>query len=73
MSFKCPACGKPLYNRRKATCGACGKAVPEHLLLSEDQRQRLAGMRKREEKEHREFMEREFPGGDPSGGAGTSV
>jgi hypothetical protein len=66
MAFRCPSCNKPLYNRRRATCQSCGAPVPEHLLLNADQRDRLDEFRKREEKDHREAMERELP----TGGAG---
>ena len=58
MAFRCPSCNKPLYNRRRATCESCAVVIPEHLLLNAAQRQRLAEVRKQEEKEHRDFMER---------------
>jgi predicted amidophosphoribosyltransferase len=66
MAFLCPACNKPLYNRRRPTCGACGASLPEHLRLSAAQQQRLEAMRQQEAKDHKEFMERELPGGNGS-------
>jgi hypothetical protein len=67
MAFRCPTCDQLLYNRRRERCESCGAAIPEQLLLNAAQRQRLADVRRQEEKEHREFMERQFPG---SGGLG---
>ncbi len=32
--FACPACGRPLYDRRRPHCGYCGAAVPEALRLT---------------------------------------
>jgi hypothetical protein len=63
MAFHCPSCNKPLYNRRRATCESCGAALPKHLLLDAGQRQRFEELRRQEDKAHREFMERDFPGG----------
>ena len=68
MAFRCPACNKPLYNRRRSTCQSCGAVLPKHLLLDATQRERLAELRKQEEKNHREFMERDFPGTGGLGG-----
>jgi hypothetical protein len=63
MAFRCPSCNQLLYNRRRATCASCGAALPKHLLLDAAQKERLAEVRKQEEKNHREFMEQVFPGG----------
>ena len=70
MAFRCPSCNQPLYNRRRPKCGSCGATLPKHLLLDAAQQDRLAALRKREEKDHREFMEREFPGSGGLGGVG---
>ena len=71
MAFKCPACGQPLYNRRRATCESCGAAVPESLRLSPTQQKQFEVMKEREKKEHREFMERQLPGGGTGGDVGA--
>jgi hypothetical protein len=60
MPFRCPSCNKPLYNRRRSTCQSCGAALPKHLLLDAAHRDRLSEVRRQEEKNHREFMERDF-------------
>ena len=44
-SFTCPACARPLYNRRRATCEFCGKTIPASLLLSNAQQSRIAEIR----------------------------
>jgi len=33
-AFGCPACGRPLYDRRRPDCGYCGASVPEALRLT---------------------------------------
>jgi len=35
--FRCPACGFRVFNRRCANCEACGKPLPEELLLSSEE------------------------------------
>jgi hypothetical protein len=66
MSFRCPACKKPLYNRRRDRCESCGSSVPEAHRLSQKQRQFLDDLKTRETREHRAFMERDLPGSDSS-------
>jgi ribosomal protein L37E len=41
MSFKCPACARPLYNRRRKDCEFCGAPIPRSLQFSESQKQRF--------------------------------
>ena len=35
--YHCPACGREIYLRRRATCEFCGKALPESMRLSPDE------------------------------------
>jgi ribosomal protein L37E len=65
MVFICPKCGKPLSNRRRNKCSYCSAEIPEKLRLTSKQQKRLQQMRSSEEKEHREFMEKEWPGSTP--------
>src|SRR5688500_5835292 len=44
-TFTCPACSRPLYNRRRASCEFCGKPVPTSLLLSAAERARIDDLR----------------------------
>jgi hypothetical protein len=44
--------------------------LPNHLLLDKAQQDRLAALRQQEEKDHREFMGRQFPGSGGLGGVG---
>jgi len=32
--FKCPACERALYDRRRKKCGYCGSPIPEALRFS---------------------------------------
>ena len=38
MSFKCPACERPLLNRRRPKCAFCGAEIPAELLMNAEQR-----------------------------------
>ena len=69
MTFKCPSCNRPLYNRRRATCEFCGKPIPASHLLSARQRGAIDQLKKDEAKRHREFMERDIS----TGGGGPDV
>jgi hypothetical protein len=37
QQYQCPACHRPLYNRRLTQCGFCGAKLPEALTLTPDQ------------------------------------
>ena len=61
---KCPNCGRILYNRKIRNCVYCNVALPENLLLSQSQVEKLekttAEMQKRHTaflKNHQVFME----------------
>jgi hypothetical protein len=41
MSFQCPTCARPLYNRRRKECEFCGAPIPASLQLTEAQKDRL--------------------------------
>ena len=63
MAFNCPACRRPLYNRRRATCEFCSAPIPASLLLTAGQQARVEAMKQSDRSRHREAMTREFPGG----------
>jgi hypothetical protein len=58
MAFQCPSCGQTLTNRRRPKCGHCGASLPDSVRIPADKRSLLEGLRKEEEKQHKEFMER---------------
>ena len=70
MAFKCPKCGRELYNRRRPTCSFCGTAVPQNLRMSDSQKSRIEQLKEDEAKRHREFMERDISTG---GGPGMPI
>ena len=51
--FICPACGRPLYDRRRPDCGYCGRPTPQEMRLTQAQAdeidRQLADERKRED------------------------
>jgi hypothetical protein len=55
MEFKCPHCQSIIYSRRHKVCGKCGSALPENLVLTPAQIQKLDKERAREKKRSREF------------------
>ncbi|HEX8911222.1 MAG TPA: hypothetical protein VF796_02600 [Humisphaera sp.] len=62
MPFKCPACQRPLYNRRRPDCEFCGAVLPAGLLLSpiqvamidKEKRDMEAAARQRQEEDRRQ-------------------
>lgn len=68
MAFKCPGCGRPLYNRKRATCEFCSAPLPASLLLNAGQQARIEAMKQLEQRLHREVMSRDLPGGRGDGG-----
>ena len=53
MSFKCPACERPLLNRRRPKCAFCGAEIPAELLMNAEQRGAITKMANEEEKRRR--------------------
>lgn len=41
MNFACPSCGFRVFNRRYSKCEHCGKDLPQDLLLTATQIQKL--------------------------------
>jgi ribosomal protein L37E len=58
MSFKCPSCARPLYNRRREKCEFCGATIPDALRLSASQRQFIERLKSDESAQHRDFMQK---------------
>lgn len=69
MPFRCPKCGRPLYNRRRKTCEFCGTEIPAALRLTDRQIAFVEGLKRAEAEHHRQFMQHP-PGGS---GVGTSL
>jgi reverse gyrase len=55
MEFRCPNCNSPIYSRKNKICGVCEKALPEELLLSDQQVADLKKQMDTEEKRAKEF------------------
>ncbi len=49
---KCPKCGSIIYSRRNILCGVCGERLPEELLFTPEQREKV-------DHDWRELKERE--------------
>jgi hypothetical protein len=60
MAFKCPACERPLANRRRAACEFCGEEIPRHMLLTAEQQAEIDQMKRVENQRHRARM-RQIP------------
>jgi hypothetical protein len=58
MSFKCPTCDRPIYNRRRKWCEFCNGPIPESYLLSQTQMAAIDRLKADEAKQHKEFMSR---------------
>jgi hypothetical protein len=41
MTPKCPNCGSIIYSRRNVLCGVCGKRLPEELLFTVEEREKV--------------------------------
>lgn len=54
-SIHCPGCGRPLYDRRRDTCGYCGQQMPESQCFSETQIDQIGRQREAEKKKHQAF------------------
>ncbi len=66
MPFRCPKCGRPLYNRRRKTCEFCGTEIPAALRLTDRQIAFVDGLKRTEAEHHRQFMQHP-PGGSAAG------
>ncbi len=70
MPFTCPSCTRMIYNRRLKTCEFCGKAIPPHLLLTDEQIAELGKLDREESKRHRarmkDFEDRRYGGDLPT-------
>jgi hypothetical protein len=57
MDFKCGACGRIIFNRRLTACEFCNAPIPQELLYTEEERQKIDGEVKAEIR--RQFAERQ--------------
>ncbi len=56
--FTCPACGRPLYDRRHLNCGYCGKAIPPEMLLTQAQADEIDKELAADQKRQQEVVKR---------------
>lgn len=59
MPFRCPACARALYNRRRPDCEFCGAAVRPTRPTLRPRRSFLDTLRSDDAKPHREQLDRE--------------
>jgi len=69
MSFKCPACERPLSNRRRPTCEFCGEPIPPALLMNPAQAGAIDRLKQAEERRRqlKKLSEKKTGGGDVGG------
>lgn len=62
MTPKCPKCGSVICSRRNVLCGVCGERLPENLLFSPQEREKvehdLQELKQREQEMRRREAER---------------
>ncbi len=51
--MNCPACDAVIYSRRSGRCGVCGVELPEDLLFSDEQREKIEDQMERMKAEQR--------------------
>lgn len=51
--MNCPACDAVIYSRRSGRCGVCGAELPEDLLFTDEQREKIEDQMERMHAEHR--------------------
>ena len=51
--MNCPTCDAVIYSRRSGLCGVCGAKLPDELLFSSEQREKLEDQMERMKAEHR--------------------
>lgn len=54
MSYNCPNCQRPLYNRRLTQCGFCGAPIPENLRFTPDEISALNQQEAEAEAQHKQ-------------------
>jgi uncharacterized Zn finger protein (UPF0148 family) len=62
MTPNCPKCGSVIYSRRNVLCGVCGERLPDELLFSPQEREKverdLQELKQREQEMRRREAER---------------
>jgi hypothetical protein len=59
VNFDCPACKRPIINRRRNLCAYCGATLPSALLFTSVEIARLDKMEQEEEARRAERKKRE--------------
>jgi hypothetical protein len=54
----CPECRSIIYSRRQRICGVCSQPLPDYLLFSQAEAQRVEQLLARERDRHRNWMEK---------------
>ncbi len=58
---RCPECHSIVYSRRHRLCGVCNQPLPEHLLFTAMEAQRVEQLLQVERSRHRLWMEQRDP------------
>jgi hypothetical protein len=56
-SGRCPACDSIIYSKRHKLCGVCGEALPENLLFTVTEAQRVERLLHVERMQHKKWLE----------------
>jgi hypothetical protein len=57
LTGHCPQCKSIVYSRRHRMCGVCNQPLPDALLFSEREAERVAQLVHKERSEHRRWLE----------------
>ena len=52
----CPECKSIVYSRRHRLCGVCNQPLPEHLLFTGSEAQRVTRLLEQERQQHRHWL-----------------
>src|SRR5438445_13289155 len=58
LAHRCPNCSSIIYSRKNKLCGVCGDPLPESLLFTPAEANRLTRLLDIERQRHRQWMSR---------------
>jgi hypothetical protein len=61
---RCPSCNAIIYSRRQRRCGVCEQVLPEHLLFSSAEAEKVDVLLRTERQRHKAWLMR-IAGGPP--------
>ena len=57
-ALRCPHCDSIIYSRRNKLCGVCDQVLPQDILFSPTEAERIENLLARERQRHKRWMER---------------